>query len=234
MLLMFWFALRTLPYIPRYGVDAIRDSMIVLYGGFSFILTAILLNRPRRLLFTTDYLRLLGNIIVPIAPFLVLMSDDSYFSTVGEFALSYVKIGTTGVHLAAAALLVLLGFRRAGPVWIGLLIVGMLTVASQNRGGMLAILAMMSIGLVVTGKLRVFSAFIVLTLAIGSVAYLLNLSIPTSRGRDISTTQVVENVASLFRPSNDNLDSTRRWRSGWWNTITGYTFNGPYFWTGKA
>jgi hypothetical protein len=233
-MLIFWFVVRTLPDIPRYGVDAIRDSMIVLYGGFSFILTAVLLSRPRRLLFTTDYLRLLGNLIVPIAPFLVLMSNASYFSPVGEFAISYVKIGTTGVHLAAAALLVLLGFRRAGPVWIGLLIIGMLTVASQNRGGMLAILAMMSMGLVFTGKLRVFGAFLVLTLAIGSVAYLLNLSVPTSRGRDISTTQVVENVASLFVPLSDKLDNTKQWRSEWWKTVAGYTLNGPYFWTGKG
>ena len=33
---------------------------------------------------------------------------------------------------------------------------------------------------------------------------------------------------------NDGLDSTKEWRLQWWAEIVGYTFHGPYFWTGKG
>jgi len=54
-------------------------------------------------------------------------------------------------------------------------------------------------------------------------------------GRSVTTTQWWENILSIFGNSSDtNLQGTKQFRLDWWNKIIGYTFNGPYFWTGKG
>jgi hypothetical protein len=233
-LLASWTLLRTLPYVGEYGLDALRDSVIVVYGGFAFITTALLLEKPERLPLVICYLRVLGTVLVPLAPILVLMSDESYFSATGDFALAYVKVGTTSVHLAAAALLVLLGFRRLNVIWLGLLFVGMAAAASQNRGGMLAMITMLSVAMIAAGRLREYGGFLVVAAGLIAVGYVLDLSIPTQRARDISAVQLVNNFASIFGASAENLDTTKLWRLQWWDSIIDYTFNGPYFWAGKG
>jgi O-antigen ligase len=51
----------------------------------------------------------------------------------------------------------------------------------------------------------------------------------------VTTTQWWENILSIFGNSSDtNLQGTKQFRLDWWNKIIGYTFNGPYFWTGKG
>jgi O-antigen ligase/polysaccharide polymerase Wzy-like membrane protein len=224
----------TILNIAEHGIDALRDSVIILYGGFSFIITALLLANPQRLFLPISFLRLISNIIVPIAPVLVLMGNASYFSLTGEYELSYVRPDSLAVHLAAAALLALLGFRRAHVVWVMLLTVGMIAIASQSRGGMLAFILMISVAVVATGNFRLFGRIAVVAIALISIAYVLDLSMPTPRGRDISATQVLENFGSIFQTTNENLDATKQWRQDWWQRIYSYTFEGPYFWTGKG
>lgn len=54
-------------------------------------------------------------------------------------------------------------------------------------------------------------------------------------GRQVSTLQWFENIASIFGGSNDgSLDGTRAFRLAWWATIVDYTVFGPHFWTGKG
>ena len=49
----------------------------------------------------------------------------------------------------------------------------------------------------------------------------------------ISLEQLGQNVTSMSgRPAPQ--DATAIWRLAWWNDIVGYTFRGPYFWTGKG
>src|SRR5262249_8337434 len=43
-----WTLLRTLPFVQSYGFDALRDSVVVMYGGFAFVVIAILLEDGRR------------------------------------------------------------------------------------------------------------------------------------------------------------------------------------------
>jgi hypothetical protein len=233
-LLMGWALMRTLPYLGEFGVDALRDSVIVLYGGFASITTALLLEKPDRLEQVISFLRVLSMLVVPLAPFLLLLSDDANFKGSAESSLVFVKPGTMGVHLAGAALLLLLGFRRANVVWVVLLLIGLAAAASQNRGGMLAAIAMITFAAVASGKLRQFAVFLAIAVALIAIAYVADLSIPTNRLRDISARQVVENFLSILGDSEDKLDRTKLWRVKWWETIIDYTFNGPYFWAGKG
>jgi len=46
---MTWVLIRTLPYVSTYGFDALRDSVIIVYGGFAFIVIALLLEDSKRI-----------------------------------------------------------------------------------------------------------------------------------------------------------------------------------------
>ena len=74
-ILIGWGICRTLPYISEDGFDALRDSMLVLYGGFAFIVTALLLEKPERLQLVIKFLRFLAVVLVPLAPFIVVMTN---------------------------------------------------------------------------------------------------------------------------------------------------------------
>src|SRR5258707_13224465 len=45
---MTWVLLRTLPFISVYGFNALRDTVILMYGGFAFIVVALSLEDYRR------------------------------------------------------------------------------------------------------------------------------------------------------------------------------------------
>ena len=47
--LMIWVLVRTVPFVSVYGFDALRDSVIILYGGFAFIVIGLLLEDARRI-----------------------------------------------------------------------------------------------------------------------------------------------------------------------------------------
>ena len=74
-LLIGWGIIRTVPYLRENGFDAMRDSMLVLYGGFAFIVTALLLEKPERLQLVIKFLRVLALILVPLAPIIVIMTN---------------------------------------------------------------------------------------------------------------------------------------------------------------
>ena len=57
----------------------------------------------------------------------------------------------------------------------------------------------------------------------------------SDRERDVSFTQILENMKSLVGVSSvGDLDDTKQWRLEWWGDIYVYTILGKYFWTGKG
>ena len=71
-ILIGWVAIRTLSYLGEFGADALRDTAIVVYGGFAFTTTALLLEKPGRLSLIISYLRVLASIIIIVAPLLMI------------------------------------------------------------------------------------------------------------------------------------------------------------------
>jgi hypothetical protein len=62
-----------------------------------------------------------------------------------------------------------------------------------------------------------------------------DVEIDTGDARVISVSQVVENLQSVLTEiDSPSLSGSKEWRQDWWNTIIGYTFQGPYFWDGKG
>jgi len=226
-----------LPYLREYGINTLRDSVIVAYGGFSFIFVALLLERPERLALVIPFLRNLASGVLIVAPLVVLLI---VIGGGGGHLDPYVKEGPYGTQLLGAALLMLLGFKRVRVGWLFILLVGITVIAVRSRGCMLAFLVPFGLAMIFTGKWRE-AIVIVITVAIMlALAYMLDFSYsPGSQWaqRSISASQLIGNFVSIFGMSTDvhgGLAGTREFRLEWWNVIFDYTFNGPYFWTGKG
>src|SRR5262249_9406404 len=62
-----------LPYIHEFGVDTLRDSVVVAYGAFAFIVVALLLERPERLELIIVFLRITGSLVILSAPIVIVL-----------------------------------------------------------------------------------------------------------------------------------------------------------------
>ena len=99
----------------------------------------------------------------------------------------------------------------------------------------MACIVPIGMAVVLGGKLRQMVRLFLLGGVIFAGAYAVGLSIPTPGGRNIGPEQIVSNFESLLGSSDaSNLDGTKLWRLRWWKAIQEYTFEGPYFWTGKG
>ena len=70
-MMMAWVLVRTLPFVGVYGVDALRDSVVIMYGGFAFIVTALLLEDSRRLNIILRWYSAFLNVFILVIPFVV-------------------------------------------------------------------------------------------------------------------------------------------------------------------
>ena len=208
--------------------------MIVTYGAFAFIVVALLLERPERLQLIIPFLRTIGSIVIVLAPIAIgwLLASGTMNVTDG----GYIKFGAVGVHLTAATIMILLGFMRANPARIILLVIGIALIIARSRGSMLALGIPFIFAVICGGRWRQGSVILVTAVGLIILAYLLDLSAPSALtwdDRHFSAKQVVENFSSIFTTEKE-LEGTKSWRQEWWNTILNYTFNGPYFWTGRG
>ena len=233
-----------LPHFREYGIDTLRDSVIVTYGGFSFIIVALLLERPERLALVIPFLRIVTSVVIIVAPLVILLS---IVNADGGYLAKWIKNGPYATHLLGAALLMLLGFRRPGIGWIIMLLIGITFLSVRSRGCMLAFVVPLSIAIIVTGKWRAATAIVVTVASLLTLAYMLDLSIQTGEwgkaagsqlaGREISAEQLVWNFVSIFGftpNAHGGLEGTKSFRLEWWKVIYDYTVNGLYFWTGKG
>jgi parallel beta-helix repeat protein len=239
-LLVGWVLLRTLQGIGTYKVDALRDGAVALYAGFAFIVAALLVEDPRRIARIVGYFRIHARILIPIAIAFYLIARFAGTSIPKlpgqDVEVISVRSGELAAHLCGALVLVLVGLCRVGRIWLVVCVGGALLIASQSRGGMLALLLPLVLAVVLTGQLRRFIAIGGLVVLVMCAAYAADIEIDLPRGeRPISARAVIDNVASIALPSEaNNLDGTKQWRLSWWEAIRNYTLHGPYFWTGKG
>lgn len=225
--LMGWVLLRTLTGLREYRVDALRDGAVALYGGYAFVMIALLLDDPRRLGTLLRMFRWLARIAIPMAIIAFILGDVPFFAA---------RAGELSAHLTGACVLALVGLVRVGPGWVAFVGLGAVLAAAQNRGSMLAIAVPVCLALLAVGQWKRMAATLILGAGLlGATAALdVEVELPNS-DRPVSASAVMNNIVSIVAPSSGgNLDDTKQWRLRWWNTIVGYTVNGPYFWTGKG
>jgi len=241
---MLWTLVRTLPYIGNYGSEALRDSVIIIYGGFAFIVVGLLLDDERRLQTILRYYRTFLGLYVPAIPFLFAASRylGDYIPDVPgtDVPLLLIGPGEVPVHLAGAAVFALAGFYKAPRVWIVFLLIAVAMTSVTTRGGMLAFFIPVVIAMVLLGKTRKLLTVLTVGLMVFAAAYTIETTFTESRAaeqnstREISTRQIVANVQSIAGHSDPNLEGSRTWRLEWWKRITDDTIFGPNFWTGRG
>jgi hypothetical protein len=236
-------AARTIPYIGQYGVDALRDGVSWGYAVFAIAVAATfraewfpLLVRAYRLLIPVML------VWFPLAVVLDVVAGSALPHWPGApVPIIFLKEGDAAVHLAAIGSFVLVGLYtsgarlvRTGVVW-ALWFGNLAVMGAISRGGMFAaILGAGSSVLFVRSTARMLQGAAI-ALSFFVALYLVNPSVELGyAGRPVSFTQLVSNAVSVLDDTSTAPDSTKAWRLAWWNKIVGYTFEGPYFWTGKG
>jgi len=240
-------AAQTIPYIPVYGLDALRDAALWGYAAFAFVVAGLLLRQWPLAAAAGFYRRLMPALLIWIvvawgvqmfAPSLwpVLEPDGS--------PAFLVKAGDATVHLAGIASFLILGLHRVSPrknagggirewflwtIWGS----GFVLLGSQTRGGLLSMLVGLSMVLVLRPRGK-WGKLAVVCLCGLSLFLVLDLEFDIGKARSVSPQQILNGLTSVTGGGDPRYEGTRRWRLSWWQTIIEYTFHGQFFWSGKG
>ena len=244
--MMAWTLARTLPFVASYGFDAPRDSVLIMYGAFSFIVIALLLHDGRRLGSILDVYRRFLAVFLPVLPILFFLSQyakDWPPDIPGtEVRSILIGAGEAPVHLAGAAVFAMAGFYRPSILALVGLVSTLLMASSLNRGGMLAFLIPVLGAAILLGKFRALALVLVSGIALFAVAYTAErvLTDPLETAgqtvRQVRPSQFVANIQSIAgQHTDEKLEGSRRWRLQWWDIILDDTIRGgPHFWNGRG
>jgi hypothetical protein len=235
--------LRTVPYIESDGIDALRDGALWGYGLFAIALSAAVREQHfGRIAALYAVAMPLFLIWIPIANLLVLYGGDLPTLLGSNVSIVSLKLGDVGVHLGGIAAFLIVGFGRGRlvgrvaeiSIWAAWL-ASFIIVGSGNRGGMLAAGAAAAAALVLMRPTRRFVARFAMAATLMLAVAALAPAITLTTGRSLALSQIAENISSIVTDSGaEKLEGSKAWRTAWWNDIVNYTFNGPYFWTGKG
>jgi O-antigen ligase/polysaccharide polymerase Wzy-like membrane protein len=246
---MAWGVLGTLPNIPVYGVDALRDAVLWGYATFTFLIFVLL--RPHQLERVPDWYSSMIPLFLVWVPAVTLASYAIEMPTLpggspgGSVEIVSLKFSDVGVHLAGIGAFLLLGLHRTSiirqpvlraatlPLYLGSLAL----VAIASRGGSLAAACAIP-ALALTRPSRGWlvgalgATVLIGTFAIGDPL----AGVEFGEGqRSLSVTQLGQNLSSIIgNPSPSALEGTETARLEWWRAIVNYTIFGTYFWTGKG
>jgi len=242
-----------------HGIDAVRDSVVILYCLFAFVFYNFFqfINYSAE-----DWIKSIFKILkyLPIY-YLVFFTINRLlpgflFIPVIEFNLFSVKPGDLGVHILFVTLAFFLRFisfnnRYMKIFFISSVIILVLYCAVYNRGGFLAFLIPFIMMLIFKKKLKYIKyafgialfAFFVLWIS----SYSITSKVENFQGRSFSVSQITKNFEAIINLKDINFDkmgesrqksdptlSNIIWRIIWWIKIIDYTIFGEYFWFGKG
>jgi O-Antigen ligase len=242
----------TLPFVGRYGIDAVRDAVLWAYGLFALCVAVLLVQNSWVMSAVRQYARFVP-LFLCLSPILLLagrlIGSTGITLPGSNINLLNIKGGDVAVMLAMIASLLLLGLHRlpelgaAGRAlgqkreWIWWLL--WIATASLSifrvRAGLLAIGAALLVLLLGRAASRWQKPLLALVAAI-SILAVFNVQIKLGDQRNtISVQSLLVNLQSITNDTGDiGRDGSRSWRLLWWNDIVNYTVNGPYFWNGKG
>jgi hypothetical protein len=251
LLFMLLGALRTVPYITAYKVNAVRDG--ALWGYCMFALALSVFVRIEHIRWVIDrYRRFVPWLVawIPIAAVISIVHASPTWPNSG-ISMIHFKGGDMGVHLTIAASFVLLGlygferrqrsFRSDATVWL-LWFVSVAPVIAMSRSSMLSIGFGVATAVALRRSVRVLP-FLLTASALMTTLVLFNISLPVGGGQSLSTTNLMQNVVSIVSNKQDqgghggsqqNLNGSKKFRLRWWTKVVDYTVHGPYFWKGKG
>jgi hypothetical protein len=228
-----WGLLRTLPYLGRYGTNAMRDAVLWYYSLLVIPVVALVLAFPALPNdWATRYRRFVPWLLVwsPVAVF---------FDKASTHGLGPIVPGSPGIALWShkpgnlatnAVIAVAFLWLVPGTAWrrryvlTGLATLVLLVIATQNRGGFLAGLAGLAVlWLFASKRARMVGGMLAIVALLLVVGWSLNVHLKGEQNRSVSVGQLAQNVGSLTgktqSQSNSNLQSTAAWRGQLWTAV---------------
>jgi hypothetical protein len=227
------------PYLETFGFDALRDSVIWGYSLFGLTTAALIVRLPRSLEISLQRYGRFARLYLFLGPatwLATLYLHDWLPTWPGtNTSVPLIKGDEYGVHLAGVFAFSLLGLRRSRPWW-ALVIMFDILLGMSVRSGLLAFLCAAAFVLFLRpriGKIAILataSSILVLAMVVFDVRFT-----PPGAARELSAEVLSRSLVSLVSDSeHSDFEGTKEWRLKWWRTIGNYTFEGPYFWTGKG
>lgn len=239
---MAWVLARTLPFFGLYGFDSLRDSTIIVYGGFAFIVAGLLLEDPRRIDTVLRYYRFM---LVSLPAMLVALLLNKYLpddvpQLLGPAPIVNVGPSAVGTHLTGLMVFALIGYRKVSAMWVLMWFATLVPVIATNRGAALSVVVPIVFAMIVLGQFRLMFT----TLKVGLTIFIAVLALESLFGqydeaqeswdRPVSAHQILENALSIVGQSGGQGEGTKQWRLNWWDIIIRDTVHGPNFWTGRG
>jgi hypothetical protein len=237
-----WVLARTLPFFGLYGFDSLRDSALIVYGGFAFIVIGLLLQDARRI---NTVLRYYGIMLVTFPGILVGLMLMKYWwdyipRLYGPVPIVDIGPSAAGTHLAGAMVFVLIGYRKVSLLWLCVWFATLALVGATNRGATLAVVVPIAFAMLMLGRFRLMLTIVVAGVTIFAALLMLESTFGDSEEakdsieRPVSAHQIVENAKSIIGQSGHQAEGTKVWRLNWWDIIINDTIRGPNFWTGRG
>lgn len=243
-----WGAGRTFPFLERYGLDAIRDSVVWLYAIYAICIASALL-RARAIGMVPRWYGTWAPWFLLLAPLFFLITQkakDLIPNYPGGGPMIWMKPGDMGVHLAGIAGFMGLGlhhrFIRPGKAisqmkefgfWM-LWGIDVIMAGSRNRGGLMSVL-LACVVIMLFKPMGRLNKVILPALLVIFVGLALDIEIPIGGDRAVSVEQIFDNVSSVFfKTDQKQLSGTESWRLQWWKKIEDETLFGEYFWGGRG
>jgi|SRR5579883_889106 len=239
---MIWVMARTLPFLRAYGFDSLRDSTVITYGGFAFIVTGLLLEDARRI---DVVLRLYRFMMASLPAMFVALLLNKYVpddvpQLLGPAPIVNVGPSAVGTHLAGLMVFALIGYRKVSAVWVFMWFATLAPVVATNRGAALSVVVPIVFAMIMLGRFRLM--FTVLRTGIAIFVAMLALESLSGQydeareswDRPVSAHQILENVLSIVGQSGNQGEGTKQWRLNWWDIIIKDTIHGSRFWTGRG
>lgn len=234
-----WSAMMTLPYIPQYGLMALRDGVLWGYSVFGLLVAAVIMAAPQIMrwllvryrwfafaflctawaMWTISSLGMLKWITVP-------GTDVGFFN---------IKGGDQLVHLVAIAAFVSVGMSKNRILMLAGILFNFAFLLTSKRAGMVAFALAFGF-LILMNPPRLKLTGIVYAGVLGvTLLLVINPKIDLGHDREISVEQMTYNVVSTFdQSSNSTLETTKSWRIDWWTKIVNYSLSPRYILTGKG
>jgi hypothetical protein len=240
--LMAWALARTIPFAGFYGFDSLRDSAIVIYGGFAFIVIGLLLEDAHRINIVLHYYRIMLASLPAMFVGLLLIKywGDDIPRLYGPVPIVDIGPSAVGTHLAGTMVFALTSYRRisffCAIAWFATLAL----VSATNRGATLAVIVPIAIAMLALGRYRRMLEIVVATVGIFAALLAIESTFgdfeeaKDSMDRPVSAHQIVENAKSIIGQSGEQAEGTKQWRLNWWDVIINDTVYGPDFWTGRG
>lgn len=246
----FWGFCRTVPFLPKYAFDALRDSVVWAYGMFALLIVAFVNNSTQISRAFNTYRRFL-RWYLPLVPILVVLSNSlngimPSLPWGNNIKVISLRAGEAAVHISAAALFLLIFRRRSSEKNIiaihhlsgfaGWVLAAFIAII-YSRGAAMALMIPIIVASFVQArkigwKVATFAIVIILT---AFLALEVNPFPIHVKDVNITPEHVSKLVGSIVGgDSARGHEGTKEFRLVWWRHIIDYTIFGPYRWTGKG